>query len=43
METTGWAVATIIRGQTVMRDRALTLGGKGQPIRFGEALEPSAA
>ena len=43
METTGWAVATIIRGQTVMRDRALTLGGKGQPIRFGETLEPSAA
>ena len=43
METTGWALATIIRGQTVVRDRALTLAGKGQPIRFGETLEPSAA
>lgn len=43
METTGWALATIIRGQTVMRDRELTLAGGGQPIRFGETLGPSAA
>ncbi len=42
MQTTGWAVATIIRGQTVMRDRALVLPSKGQPIRFGETLQPSA-
>jgi dihydroorotase len=43
METTGWAVATIIRGQTVMRDRALVLPSKGRPMRFGETLEPSEA
>ena len=36
METTGWALATIIRGQVVMRDRALTQGGKGAPLRFFE-------
>jgi len=42
METTGWPVATIIRGQTVMRDHALTLASKGQPIRFVDTLEPSA-
>ncbi|HKD20411.1 MAG TPA: dihydroorotase [Rhizomicrobium sp.] len=40
METTGWAVATIIRGRTVMRDRALTLAGAGEPVRFGETLVP---
>jgi dihydroorotase len=42
MTTTGWPVATIIRGQTVMRDHELTLASKGQPIRFVETLEPSA-
>jgi dihydroorotase len=40
METTGWAVATIIRGRTVMRDRALVLAGQGEPVRFGETLVP---
>jgi dihydroorotase len=40
METTGWAMATIIRGQIVMRERALVLPSKGQPIRFGETLVP---
>jgi dihydroorotase len=38
METTGWALATIIRGQTVMRDRALVAGERGEPIRFTETL-----
>ena len=38
METTGWAVATIIRGRTVMRDRALVAAGQGAPIRFVETL-----
>jgi dihydroorotase len=42
-ETTGWAAATIIRGRTVMRDGALVAGGQGEPVRFGETLEPSAA
>ncbi len=36
---TGWPVATILRGQTVMRDGAL-LAPAGQPIRFLEALKP---
>jgi dihydroorotase len=43
METTGWAAATIIRGRAVMRDGALVAGGQGEPVRFGETLEPSAA
>jgi dihydroorotase len=43
METTGWAVATIIRGQTIMRDGALAASGRGEPIRFGETLTSSAA
>jgi len=41
MTTTGWPVATIIRGQTVMRDHALTLASKGAPLRFLETLQPS--
>ncbi len=43
METTGWPVATIIRGRTIMRDRALVLPGQGAPVRFVETLVPSAA
>ena len=38
METTGWPVATIIRGKTVMRDHALTLASQGEPLRFWDAL-----
>ena len=41
MTTTGWALATIIRGTVVMRDRALVAGGQGQPIRFGETFAPT--
>ncbi|MFL6688637.1 MAG: dihydroorotase [Alphaproteobacteria bacterium] len=40
MTTTGWPVATIIRGQTVMRDGVLVAGGQGEPLRFLETLEP---
>jgi dihydroorotase len=36
--TTGWPVATIIRGQTIMRDHALVQASKGAPIRFLETL-----
>jgi dihydroorotase len=43
MATTGWPVATIIRGLIVMRDHALTLASKGQPLRFVDTLEPSAS
>jgi dihydroorotase len=38
METTGWPVATIIRGKTVMRDHALTQASQGQPLRFWDTL-----
>ena len=38
MVTTGWPVATIIRGLTVMRDGALVTSGTGKPLRFWETL-----
>jgi dihydroorotase len=38
METTGWPVATIIRGKPVMRDHALTQASQGQPLRFWDTL-----
>ena len=41
MQTTGWPVATIIRGRTIMRDHALVLGGQGEAIRFVETLPAS--
>jgi dihydroorotase len=43
METTGWALATIIRGRIVMRDRALAAPGQGEPLRFVETLGPQTA
>jgi len=43
METTGWPLATIIRGQIVMRNDALLAPGRGMPVRFGETLAPNAA
>jgi dihydroorotase len=42
METTGWPVATIIRGRTVVRDGALLAPGQGMPLRFVETLASSA-
>ena len=41
MTTTGWPVATIIRGRTIMRDGALVNSGYGAPIRFWETLPRS--
>lgn len=41
MTTTGWPVATIIRGKTVMRDHALTMVSQGAPLRFVETLQPA--
>jgi len=38
METTGWPVGTIIRGQTIVRDGAPTTPSRGAPIRFSETL-----
>jgi dihydroorotase len=40
MTTTGWAVATIVRGQTIMRDGALVTSGGGEPMRFVDTLAP---
>ena len=41
MTTKGWAVATILRGQIVMRDFALAAPSRGQPLRFVETLQPA--
>jgi dihydroorotase len=38
MHVTGWPMATIVRGQVVMRDGEVTSGGLGRPVRFLEAL-----
>jgi dihydroorotase len=38
LEARGWPMATIIRGQVVMRDGELALAGQGRPIRFLENL-----
>ena len=38
MQTTGWAIATVIRGRIVMRDRALAEAAQGRPIQFVETL-----
>lgn len=38
MTVTGWPVATIIRGQTVMRDDAIEGAASGQPLRFLETI-----
>jgi dihydroorotase len=39
MKTKGWAVATILRGNIVMRDFAATGAAAGRPLRFVETLE----
>ncbi len=39
MQTTGWALATIIRGRIVMRDGALVAKGQGESIRFVETFK----
>lgn len=38
VETTGWPVATIVRGLSVMRDGALVASGQGKPLRFWDTL-----
>lgn len=35
---TGWPVGTILRGQRVMWEGEIVTPGRGEPIRFGEAL-----
>jgi len=41
METTGWPLATIIRGKIVVRDGVLLAEGAGVPVRFLETLASS--
>ncbi len=38
IRVTGWPVATVIRGNVVMRDGELVRAGVGQPVAFLEAL-----
>lgn len=38
-ESRGWPMATIVRGQVVMREGELCAAGLGRPVRFLEALE----
>ena len=38
MEARGWPIATIIRGEPVMREGQLVAPGKGRPMRFLENL-----
>jgi len=38
MEAKGWPIATIIRGQVVMRDDQIVARGLGEPVRFRETL-----
>ena len=38
MECRGWPMATIIRGEVVMRDGEIVKHGGGQPVRFLETL-----
>ena len=42
-EATGWPVATIIRGNIVMKDGELLIKGGGKPVKFTETLEPKNA
>src|ERR1700759_1719730 len=40
MKTTGWPVATVLRGHIVMRDFAAVGAARGAPLRFVDTLEP---
>jgi dihydroorotase len=40
MTVTGWPIATIIRGRTVMRDDEILGAAHGQAVRFSETLQP---
>jgi dihydroorotase len=43
IETTGWPVATILRGSIIMRDGALGGTAMGRPLRFLETLKSTEA
>ncbi|HEY0290818.1 MAG TPA: dihydroorotase [Hansschlegelia sp.] len=38
VEVTGWPVATVVRGKTVMRDGEIVSSGLGEPVRFLDTL-----
>jgi dihydroorotase len=38
MEAKGWPMATLIRGQVIMRDDEVIAPSRGQPVRFQETL-----
>jgi dihydroorotase len=38
MEAKGWPMATVIRGQVVMRDDEIVAAHRGEPVRFAETL-----
>jgi dihydroorotase len=42
METSGWPLATVVRGIIVMRERALVAGSRGKPVQFDETFVPTA-
>ncbi len=42
-EATGWPVATLVRGTSIMRDGEIVAKGQGRPVRFAETLEPEAS
>ncbi len=39
-EAQGWPMATIVRGNIVMRDGEVVAPSLGQPLRFLETLQP---
>ena len=39
METTGWPMATIVRGEVVMREDEIVAPHLGRPVRFQETLD----
>lgn len=43
MTAKGWPMATIVRGQIIMREEELLAQGKGAPVRFMETLPEEAA
>ncbi|MAP93852.1 MAG: dihydroorotase [Ponticaulis sp.] len=43
MTVQGWPVATIIRGETIMRDGEIRQKGRGKPVKFQETLSPADA
>jgi dihydroorotase len=41
-QVTGWVAGTVVRGRRVMWEGELLTPAQGEPVRFGEALQPAA-